>query len=123
MGKIEKRLPKKVMDVLENCGWRLNSIEKQDGEYCAEIENCSPAGEDLVETIWYNGTANGFIDAVDCWCADFDVDEHVELWIDKRGKNGVPGTVRELVEDAEAIEQMFVELSCELDKLWKIKKG
>lgn len=35
------------------------------------------------------------------------------------GKNGVPGTVRELVEDAEAIEQMFVSLSCELDKLKK----
>ncbi len=63
MGRIEKRLPKKVMDVLEACGWRLNSIEKQDGEYCAEIENWSPAGEDLPETIWYNGTGKGFVDS------------------------------------------------------------
>lgn len=113
------KLSEKVIDVLENNGWRLCSVEKQGREYYAEIENYSPAGEDLVETIWFDGTDDGFIDSVDCWCADFDVDEHVELWIDGRGKNGVPGTVRELVEDAEAIEQMFVRLSCELDELKK----
>ena len=45
---------------------------------------------------------------------DFDVDEHVELWIEGRGKNGVPATARELVEDAEAIRDMLNELAVAL---------
>ena len=39
------------------------------------------------------------------------MDEHVELWVDSRGKNGVPGSIRELVKDAEAIDKMLQELA------------
>lgn len=37
-----------------------------------------------------------------------------ELWIEGRGKNGVPATARELVEDAEAIRDMLNELAVAL---------
>lgn len=119
MGKIEKRLPKKIMDVLENCGWRLNSIEKQDGEYIAEIENWSPAGEDLPETIWYNGTGKGFVEAVQEWAADYDADEHAEMWIEFRGTRGVPNSIRALVNDADAIGDMFDELAEKLSDVYE----
>lgn len=118
MGRIEKRLPKKVMDVLEACGWRLNSIEKQDGEYCAEIENWSPAGEDLPETIWYNGTGKGFVEAVQEWASDYDADEHAEMWVESRGERGVPNSIRALVNDADAIGDMFDELAENLSRVY-----
>ena len=118
MGRIEKRLPKKVMDVLENCGWRLNIIEKQDGEYRAEIENWSPAGEDLIETVCFDGTSAGFCKSFRQNANSFDVDDHVEMWIDSRGENGVPETARELVEDAEAIREMLNTLADELGELY-----
>ena len=48
------------------------------------------------------------------YAAYFDVDEHVELWVNGRGKNGVPSRIRELVEDAEAIDKMLQELAAAL---------
>ena len=118
MGRIEKRLPKKVMDVLEACGWRLNSIEKQDGEYCAEIENWSPAGEDLPETIWYNGTGKGFVEAVQEWASDYDAEEHAEMWVESRGERGVPNSIRDLINDADAIGEMFDDLAEKLSLVY-----
>ena len=43
----------------------------------------------------------------------FDVDEHVEMWIEARrnGVRGVPSSIRELVEDAEDIDKMLEELA------------
>ena len=118
MVRIEKRLPKKVMDVLEACGWRLNSIEKQNGEYCAEIENWSPAGEDLPETIWYNGTGKGFVEAVQKWASDYDADEHAEKWVESRGQRGVPNSIRDLINDADAIGEMFDDLAEALSRVY-----
>ena len=118
MGRIEKRLPKKIMDVLEACGWRLNSIEKQNGEYCAEIENWSPAGEDLPETIWYNGTGKGFVEAVQEWASDYDADEHAEMWVESRGERGVPNSIRALINDADAIGGMFDDLAEALSRVY-----
>lgn len=118
MGRIEKRLPKKVMDVLEKCEWRLNGIEKQNGEYWAEIENWSPAGEDLVETIWFDGTNKGFCRAVAEYAADFDPDEHAELYVNMRGERGVPNSIRALINDADAIADMLDTLADELGKLY-----
>ena len=35
----------------------------------------------------------------------------MELWVDGRGKNVVPATIRELLEDAEEIDGMLEELA------------
>ena len=46
------------------------------------------------------------------YASDFDVDDHIEMWIEARhnGVQGVPNT-RTLVEDAEAIQDMLDELA------------
>ncbi len=43
--------------------------------------------------------------------------QHVELWVEGRGKRGVPETFRELVEDAEAIQKMLDELAEALESV------
>lgn len=118
MGRIEKRLPKKIMDVLESLDWELNCVEKEDGKYYAEIENYSPAGENLVETIWYNGTGKGFIEAVQEWASDYDADEHAEMWIGLRGQRGVPNSIRVLANDADEIGEMFDDLAEKLSLVY-----
>ena len=62
--------------------------------------------------ILYNGAIQSFRDGLESYYEDFDVDEHIEMWIEARrnGTAGVP-SIRELVEDAEAIEAMILELS------------
>ena len=37
------------------------------------------------------------------YCYNFDPDEHAEMWIKFRGKNGVPGSIRALIDDADAM--------------------
>jgi hypothetical protein len=48
------------------------------------------------------------------WCSIFDHDEHAEMWVEGRGKNGVPGTIRQLLDDAEAIDKMLQDLAAAL---------
>ena len=42
---------------------------------------------------------------------NFDVDEHVEPLVEMRGTNGVPSSIKVLVDDAEMIEQKYQDIS------------
>lgn len=97
----------KFIEIVENLGWRVCS---QNGDF-VEIENFSPAGENLVYEI----------DITDpYWSAeklysDFDIDEHVIMWIDAK-RNGVLGipSISRLVKDAGSIKKMLKKLACAL---------
>ena len=104
-----KELSDRIIEVLENNDWKVYDVTEQDGQYYVEIENYSPADENIIETVWFDGTTEGFIDGMKELTESFDVDDHVEMWVDERGKNGVPGTVRELLDDAEAIKDILNE--------------
>ena len=106
----EERLWIKQLDLAESMGWSVEVFENEE----TLIENYSPAGEDLV---FYIGIGEPFSDGVRRLASEFDPDEHVELWIESRGKNGVPSSVRELAEDAEKIKQMLQELADALEKM------
>lgn len=110
-------LSERIIDKLESNDFYVCSNDQQDGEFVAEVEFYSPAGEDVIMVIWHDGTEQGFIDSFDKYARDFDVDEHVELWIDSRGKNGVPGTLRELLNDAEQIRDISVTMAVSLKSL------
>lgn len=90
---------------------------REHGDGWCIFEAWSPTGEDIPLERWFDNPTYGEI--VD-WIAEewreFDVDEHVELLIEGRGKNGVPGTVRELLDDAEAIQEMIHDLWKRLEK-------
>ena len=47
---------------------------------------------------------------------DFDPDEHAEMWVESRGKRGVPDSIRTLIDDADAIKEMAFELADALRK-------
>ena len=41
---------------------------------------------------------------------NYDVDEEVELYVDMRGKNGVPDTVRELLDDCQEAKDTLMKI-------------
>lgn len=100
-----KELKEKHLDVIEKHDWTVCDYT---GDGRVELEKYSPAGEDF--TICLN--VENFPEAVAEYAADFDVDDHIEMWIEARcnGVGGVPST-RELVADAEAIAEMLQELA------------
>lgn len=106
-----------IIKVLEDKDFVVHEVEKQGNDYYIEINQGTPLGEDWWETIWFDGTDKGFIRAVRERWTNFDVDEEAEIWIEQRGKNGVPNSIRELVEDAIWKESMLDELADELEDL------
>nr|DAY05353.1 MAG TPA: hypothetical protein [Caudoviricetes sp.] len=103
-----KKLEQKYLDILEKHDWAVCGYT-DDGR--VELEKYSPVGEDF--TICVN--AENLPEAVAETAADFDIDEHIEMWIEARhnGVGGVP-SARELVTDAEAIAEMLRELAAAL---------
>lgn len=74
-----------------------------------ECSGWTPAGENY--TFYLHGkTEEEWANELKKIAREFDVDEHVELWSNERGKNGVPGTFSELIEDAKWIANKFEEM-------------
>lgn len=112
--------------LLHGSPWSFRVYDLNDADVGFIFEAWSPAGEDLpyegsLVNLPRDGRGAYEVAPEDAlaYCAKFmrieadgfDVDEHVELWIDGRGRNGVPGTVRELLDDAEEIQKMLNELA------------
>lgn len=111
------KLNDKVIEIVEKNGFSIHEIEKQGDDYYIEISQYTPLGEDWWVTIWFDGTDEGFIEAMREMYDGFDVDEETEIWIECRGKNGVPSSIKALVEDAEWKESILGELADELEEL------
>lgn len=110
-------LNSKLVDFLNEHAFYLVSESRDDrGEYCTELEAYSPAGEDLIITIWHGGGANSFIYCFRKYANDFDPDEHAEMWVEHRGENGVPFGIRDLIDDADAIQTMYLDLADALEE-------
>lgn len=93
---------KKYLPVFKRCGWKVNVSDNE-----IEIENWSPAGENIVEYLDKNIDIPSQIQNI---ADNFDADEHAEMWIEHRGQNGVPDSIRMLINDADAIQEMYNEL-------------
>ena len=102
----------KIVEIAEAQGWGVSII---DGEY--EFETYSPAGEDFIFSIPTNDDPSYVVGSIIDYADSFGVDEHVELWIGGRAQNGIPSSVRELVEDAEEIKSMLDDLAEAMRKL------
>lgn len=105
---------KLMLDKAEELDWSCTVyIEPtQKNRTYVEMSKFSPEGEDFGMIIDFDRTrqCKSFIEDMKDWLENYDVDEHAEMWIDSRGRGGCPGNLKELIEDAEAIEEMVKEL-------------
>lgn len=104
----------KQVKICEKLGWTVDRYKQKgyDGktvEY-VELAQCSPAGEDFR----FEVEGRNFAENVKEYYEDYDIDDHVELWIPCRGKGGCPSSIARLVEDAKAIESMLEDLAIAL---------
>ena len=111
--RIEELLGKHDFSV---CGEITERTYNNDG-YDVELETYSPEGEDVIVSLIYDGTEEGFIKAFRSYAEDFDAEEHAEMWIEGRGKNGVPESIKNLLEDAEWQKEMLLEVAKDLNGL------
>lgn len=105
-----KTLKQALLDKAEAMGWWYNTYD--DGS--VEIGQCSPVGEDFFFSI----AGKDIAAEVQEYYEDFDPDEHAKMWVENMNTvNGVPKSVRILIDDAEAIDKMLMELADALQKM------
>ena len=96
-----KELNENIVRILEDNGFTVGKPEYSDHhkEYCIEINQYTDLGEDWWLTLGYDGTDEDFIQKFEILVDNFDPDEEAEIYIDMRGKNGVPDSIRDILED------------------------
>ncbi len=114
-------LSKRIEEVLEKfdfslCG-EITERYSEKGKYDVELETYSPEGENVIVSLIYDGTEENFISAFVEYANWFDAEEHAEMWIESRGKNGVPESIKDLLEDAEWQKDMLLKVAEALNNL------
>lgn len=106
----------KVLEDNEFYGYD-NEFNKEDSGYYVEIGVYSPEDEDVLVSFYYDGTEEDFVKQFNEYAENFDVDEHVEMYVQIRGQNGVPESISALVEDAKWIKNTLTEVGNKLKVL------
>lgn len=103
------KFSKNFNSVVAKLGWQIRGLHDSDGYI--EFAQYSPAGEDFSFEI-EKGTEEEIIERIGEYARDFDVDEHASLYV---GTNcGAPNSLSVLLQDANAIKQMLLDLFNEL---------
>lgn len=88
----------------DELGWSVCFTD--DGGW--EFGKYSPAGEDFLFYV----EGEDIVKEVYGYYEDFDPDEHAKMWVEAQGRvAGVPSSIRTLIDDAEAIDEMLKELA------------
>ena len=97
---------KALKRVCENLDWTVREYEED-----IELAKYSPAGEDF----FFSVSKDNFLTEVINYAEDFDADEHAEMWVENMHTvKEVPQSIRTLIEDADAIKEMLLELATKL---------
>lgn len=102
-----------LKEAIEKFGWNVYECEIGRKGYVEwQLSKYSPAGEDFSFPVEHQNNPAMAIKAIKDYAYNFDTEEHVEIYYEarKNGTSGVP-SLRELVEDADAIQEMLDELS------------
>ena len=112
-------LSKRIEKLLENHGLSVcgKISERPHGVYDIDLETYSPEGEDVIVSLIYDGTDEDFIKAFRSYAEDFDAEEHAKMWIESRGNDGIPDSIKDLLEDAEWIKSTLEEVADDLEDL------
>lgn len=101
-----------LMEALKRKAGDLDWSWDEDGDGYVQLGKCSPAGEDFFIIV----NAGNLVDEIRDYSNSFDTERHVHDLLDAKdnGFGGVPG-LKELVEDADAIQEMLEELADALE--------
>lgn len=96
-------MKRKLKQVCEKLNWNVYEYEND-----IELEKYSPAGENFIFSV----NKKNCIEEIKKYILNFDADEHAEMWINNMHTvSGVPQSVRILINDADAIQDMLNELA------------
>ena len=109
-----KPLSKEIIEVIEKEGFSVQVCKQQNG-YCADLNQSTPLGEDWWVGIVFDKTEKDFVSEVGIYYMGFDPEDEAAFYVDSRGKNGVPNSIRDLLDDQDWKDEKLKSLSDALD--------
>ena len=111
----------KLENILEKAielDWSYALWKVDDGRTYAEMRKYSPLGEDFGMIIDFSkeNPVDTFMNDLQDYYSGFDPEEHAAMWIENRGQNGTPDSIKDLLNDAEDIKDMIGELIRHLEE-------
>lgn len=102
----------KFLEKAEELDWSYTLYKEKKGCTYAELKKYSPLGEDFSMIVHFSehNPEGSFLEDLRNSYIGFDPDEHAEMWIENRGENGTPNSIKDLINDALGIEEMIGEL-------------
>ncbi len=100
---------KKIEEILEEKGVKYE-IRPEEGYGLVEFWT-DTAGQDIPTEFNFDGTPEGFIKEFVESAESYDVDNEVELFANMRGKQGVPDTIRELLDDCQEAKDTLLDIA------------
>lgn len=108
-----------IYDVLDDMNIRYDT-NYCDSETEALIEFWTDtANQDIPTEFDYDGTPEDFVKQFTERAENYNVDEEIELYVNMRGKNGVPNTVRELLNDCQEAKDTLMKIARKLQEAIK----
>ena len=105
---------KKIKETLEEKGVKY-VIRPKEGYGLVEFWT-DTAGQDIPTEFDFDGTPEGFVKEFVERAKSYDVDTEVELFAGMRGKEGVPDTIRELINDCQEAKDTLLDIAKALKK-------
>lgn len=110
---------KRIEEILDNMG--ISYEIKKDS---ALIEFWTDtADQDIPVEIDYDGTVENLVDKFTAYAENYDVDDEVEIYVNMRGENGVPSSIRELLDDCQEAKDTLMEIANNLNNAISVKVG
>lgn len=128
---MDEFLEDRIYDVAKECGFITHFGAEED---YVTFEAHSPCGEDISFDVYYDNdpfNEDEYISDHDAYFFKvivrelkdmgrcFDVDEHAVMWYETNGKSGAPTDLRTLLNDAQAIKNMYGYLYMQIFNLKK----
>lgn len=99
-----------IHEIFDETSWLVSVETIEKDKIHLHLANTSPAWLPIGADIDFNGSPENLVNELQKTYEDFDQDAYVESFMDSRGKNDVPKSIRRLCEDALYVEGMYESL-------------
>ena len=101
----------KIKTLLDDMGIKNNI----DNTYALIEFWTDTAGQDIPVEIDFDGTVEDLVHKFSIYAENYNVDEEVELYVNMRGQNGVPSTIRELLDDCQEAKDTLLDIAKKME--------
>lgn len=109
----------KLQRIIENEGFYFEHKKEQKRGYYALLEQSTPLGEDWCLEFIYKNIAD-LVNQIIKYSYNYDVEDEAAIYIDIRGKHGVPSSIRALLDDSQWKKDQLTKLATQIQDAYKL---